>query len=218
MNRFLVSIFFSLFCFYTISAQVIPEGTYVIRSAVNQNFVVDLDCGVANNGSKVHLWSYYQGAKNQQWHIKHHQGAILIQSEVNHNYVIDLASINAKNGGAIHLWYYHGGNNQKWHPVYDNGAYVLKSADNQNFVVDLDRGNAQNDGLIHLWTYYQNANNQRWIFQRVEGPNNNSNQNGNDPKLHMTLCPGCGGSGVLPQHNYSVCKNCGGSGILSTYQ
>ena len=198
------------------TAQTIAEGTYVIRSSVNQNFVIDLDCGRTTNGSLVHLWTYY-GSRNQLWCVKHNQGAIVIQSAVDPNYVVDLASINAKDGGTIHLWAFHGGNNQRWFPQYDNGAYILRSADNQNFVIDLDAGRAIDDGLIHLWTYYKGANNQKWIFQRVDDPNSSSSS-GHKPEFHSIVCPVCGGGGTIPYRNYATCPSCGGVGVLTSYQ
>ncbi len=82
MKRNKASLFFFSFVFTMLSfvlevsydiahAETLASGrTYVIRSAMNKNYVIDVAGGSRNNGTNIHLWSYH-GGTNQQFVISH---------------------------------------------------------------------------------------------------------------------------------------------------
>ena len=52
-----------------ISTQEVEDGTYIIKSVVNQNFVIDVEAGSKNDGANVQL--YQRNDTNaQKWIIK----------------------------------------------------------------------------------------------------------------------------------------------------
>lgn len=53
-----------------INRQTIEDGKYVIRSAINENFALDVSGGSNDNGANIQLWQYSEVA-NQQFNIKY---------------------------------------------------------------------------------------------------------------------------------------------------
>ena len=198
------------------SAQPIPEGLYYIRHPKNPNYVIDHGSEVYN-GENIQLWEF-NGSDAQKWKVTHDRGAIVIRSTRNNNYVIDHGG-QIYNGENIQLWELNGTNAQRWYPEYINGYYMLHSAVDQHYNLDLNACGAYNGNNIHCWED-NHGDCQMWIFQAIDSGNGKqpSQQNGHEPKLHVTICPGCGGGGTIPWRNYITCKTCGGTGILSSYQ
>lgn len=168
-------IFAALVCgMMALNAQLIPEGTYYIRSYANRKYVVDLSGNVVKNGNNIQIWEF-NGCNAQRWKVVHSNGAIILRSVTNNNYAIDLNGSNASNWNNIQLWEYNGTNAQRWYPEKRGDCYVLHSAVNKNFNLDLNRCNPTNGENIHCWEENNNAA-QRWFFERIPDKSNTNKQ------------------------------------------
>ncbi len=152
-------------------SQTIPEGVYIIRSSIDNHYVIDLSSSKTQNGNNIQIW-HDNGTKAQRWKVTHHNGAITIRSMIDSNYAIDLNQSEAKEGNNIQIWLSNGTDAQRWYPKYDNGGYILCSAIKQNYVIDLNNSNTNDGTNIHLWLK-NGTKAQRWIFERVYESNSN---------------------------------------------
>ena len=223
-----------LLCFIisVLKAQIIPEGTYCIKYAYNQNFCMDLsENGKIANGQNILLWTYW-GGNGQKWIVTHEKGGIVIRSYVNRNYVVDLLNGSAKDDNNIHLHQYNGSSSQIWYPEYVEGYYTIHNGVNQNFCIDLYCGNAADGTNIQIYSdnraYYpdKRAWPQRWIFQRIDGGGTNTGSGTVIIDNSPMPCAGCGdtkkcsicnGKGYTvsasSRRMYSECGACNGTGI-----
>ena len=201
MRQIFISILLSL-VFSVAKAQIIPEGTYIIRSCVDSNHVIDLRSSNASNGNNIHIWTN-NNTYAQRWYVAHSNGAIVLQSLVNQFYVIDLSGSVTQDGNNIHIWQMNDTNAQRWIPEYDNGAYILHSAVDPNYVLDLNGSNIEDGNNIHLWTK-NGTNAQRWIFEKVNGVYSNGGNQVIVPAQDDMPCVGCGGT--------KRCSICNGKG------
>lgn len=230
MKTLSIQVALSIFCTLImpvslhLSAQTIAEGTYIIKSCVDNNHVVDLNNSVTQDGNNIHIWTN-NNTNAQRWLVKHSDGAIVMRSAIDNNFVIDLNSSIAQDGNNIYIWHYNGTDAQRWFPQYENGAYILRSAVNQNFVLDLNNSNISDGNNIHIWTF-NGTDAQRWIFQRVDG--GTSNNGGTTVIIDNSPmpCVGCGGTkkcsvcngkgytvSASTRRMYTECGGCNGTGI-----
>lgn len=209
---------------FTTYAQIIPEGLYVIRSACNSNYVIDLNASVVSRGNNIQLWEY-NGTNAQKWRVTHENGAIVIRSSLNSQFVIDLNASNATNGENIQLWEYNGTNAQRWYPEYKDGNYILHSAVNQNYSLDLNGSNTVSGSNIHCWENNNTAA-QRLHFQSISS--SGSVETSSTVPVYDNTCPvclgtkkcnTCGGRGYnynpVGKGQYYQCNSCNGTGRCS---
>lgn len=194
-----------------VSIADIPDGVYVIRSAINTNYVLDLSNSQAYDGGRVQLWQY-NGTNAQKWRITHYYGRFVIHSTVNENFVLDLSGSNVYDGGKLQVWTWNATNAQIWdiHIPAGFSNYGIFSCCNREYAVDLNGGNIADGATVSLWHYVSGSRNQFWIFERVDGGPSYQ------PEMHVIVCPRCYGAGRLPGTS-TTCPNCGGSGSFTQY-
>jgi len=149
-------------------SQVLKEGYYIIRSAVNPNYVVDLHGAIAENFNNIHLW-IYNGTDAQKWYIeqvysKYSKNIYKIHSAVDYDYVIDI-SVNSNN-----VCIYEDGTleSQIWIiSKCGNNTYTIESYYYGGIqVLDLDGAIAEEGRNIQIWDSNE-TNAQRWILEYV---------------------------------------------------
>lgn len=150
-------ILFSLICFCIVSLNVkaynrtIDDGVYIIHSAINDNYVLDANGAVANNGTNVQLF-WNNGGLSQKWIVRYlSDGYYEIRSTINDDYALDVNGAIFNNSVNIQLWGKSNSIAQKWY-IKDvgNGCYKLISY-NQNYALDANGAVAQNFTNIQLW-------------------------------------------------------------------
>lgn len=148
------------------SAQKLQSGTYIIRSSINRNYVIDLSNSATYDGNNIQLWEN-NNTKAQKWFVwQQKDGSITISSLIDATAKIDLNNSETFNGNNIQIWKSNGTNAQRWIPEYSNGAYVLHSSINYNYVLDLNNSEIFNGSNIQLWQK-NGTNAQRWLFEKV---------------------------------------------------
>ena len=148
----------------------VPNGTYIIRSALNPNFVIDLNASRIQDGNNIQLWEY-NGTNAQKWVVESVGSISTIRSSIDRNYVIDLSSANTNDGNNIHLWRANGTKAQSWRIITTKSGYsaivsVLKP-DGKLHVIDLDHSVVRQGQNIQIWGS-NDTNAQRWWFDRVD--------------------------------------------------
>lgn len=148
----------------------VPNGVYVIHSALDYNYVIDLNGSRIQDGNNIQLWEY-NGTDAQKWVVENVGSLTIIRSAINRNYVMDLSSANTNDGNNIQLWKYNGTNAQCWRIVTNKDGYsaivVDLSPDGNLHVVDLDHSIVRRGQNIQIWGSNRTSA-QWWWFELVK--------------------------------------------------
>lgn len=132
----------------------IENGKYVIRSALNDNKVLDIQGGANYSGANVQLYDY--NASNAQiWNITYiGNGYYKISSQINNNLVLDVSGANTTNGTNVQVYSSNNSLAQQW-LIKDagNGYYYLVSRCNG---LNLDISSAQTANGTNIQMYQGN--------------------------------------------------------------
>ncbi len=153
---------------------VIANGTYVLKSALHNNKVLDADGGSSvKNGTNIHLWSY-NGGDNQKYTISHvGSGWYKIICKWG-NKALDVTGAKKGNEVNVELWDWNGGDHQLWKFVpAGNGYYYIQS----KLGYDLDVWNNGTADGTNVQTYqFNGGDNQKWKLECVSNAKASSNQ------------------------------------------
>ena len=141
---------------------VISDGIYVISSALNSNFVLDVSNGSTSNGANIQLYQS-NGTTAQQFKISHDSTGYVTITNVKSGKVLDVSDGVASNGKNV--WQY-GSNStraQMWIVTKSGNSYQMISAINSNYVLDLSDGVVRNGKNIHIYSS-NGTNAQKWNF------------------------------------------------------
>ena len=157
------------------------NGKIVIRSMVDNNYVLDIKGYNYSNNAEVYIYGYH-GQDNQLWIPERmSNGSYILKIAGDPNYCLDLKSGIAKEGNMIELWKVHKGFQEQW--ILDNapkpvqssnasitvgGVYVIKFAKNPEYVLTLKDGKACNANPVQLWKW-RNDNSQKWKITEKDG-------------------------------------------------
>lgn len=151
------------------STQSIEDGIYIIKSALNEDYVLDITESSKENGGNLELWSNGE-TDNQKFKVKYIGDGCYNISVVHSEKYIDVEGNSKVKGANILQWQYHGGDNQKW-IIKDagNGTYNIISKSN-NLYLDVPESKAENGTNIQVWSE-SGANNQKFKFERQDKNN-----------------------------------------------
>lgn len=144
---------------------VITNGNYIIRSAINKNYVLDVSGGSMANGGNVQLYENNMTLA-QRWNISHDEKGYLTILNVKSGKALDVHYASATNNSNIQQYQSNGTKAQKWIAIKkSNGSIKLVSALNTNMCVDLKYALITNTQNIHLYED-NNSNAQGWLFDK----------------------------------------------------
>ena len=135
--------------------KTIANGNYVIRSALNNNKVLDVTGASKKSGTNVQLYQY-NGSNAQIWNITYlKDGYYKISSKLNNQLVLDVFGANKNNGANVQVHYNNNSNAQKWFiKEAGGGYYYLISRCN---VLNLDVAAAQTKNGTNIQMYKGNS-------------------------------------------------------------
>ena len=138
-------------------AEDIAEGEYVICTALDTNYNIDICCdkdGQANEAN-LHLYNASESAANKFYLIKDN-GRYIIKSGYSGK-VLDIAGESRANGANIYQYSDHSGDNQRWTfvPAGDGYYYIFSGF---GTCMDVSGSSVANHANIHSWTYHGGTN------------------------------------------------------------
>ena len=165
-----------LFSVETVYAETLSSGkTYIIRSAMDNNYVADAYWGVRNELRENIQLYHYHGGDNQQFVISSvgNTGWYKIIN-VKTNKAVDVAGGVAGDEVNIRLWEQNGTAAQLFKfENAGNGYYFIKNK--LGYYWDVYWGECRDEANIQ--TCRKNGgNNQKWLLTSVAGTNNNQNE------------------------------------------
>lgn len=139
------------------------SGRYVIETAVDRDFVIDITGASETTGANVQIYKK-NGTKAQTFILEYVRGDYYRIKNIKSNKVLDVRG--AKVANKTNVWQYqvNGTNAQLWRPVRNaDGSFTFFSALNKEYVLDLRGGIARNKQNIYI--YKQNGTAaQRWFL------------------------------------------------------
>ena len=146
--------------------RTIDDGVYVIHSSINDNYVLDANGAIANNGTNIQLYQS-NGGLSQKWIVKYQKdGYYQITSTINDNYALDVNGAIFNNSVNIQLWDKSNSIAQKWYIKDDGDGYCKLISYNQNYSLDANGAIAANFTNIQLWNS-SNSLAQKFRFEKI---------------------------------------------------
>ncbi len=148
------------------SGKTIEDGIYIIKSALNENYVLDITENSKKDGGNVELWTNGK-TDNQKFKVKYLGNGCYSISALHSGKYIDVEGNSKSVGANVLQWQYHSGDNQKW-IIKDagNGYYNIISKSN-NLYIDIPQSKAKNGANIQVWTA-NGAKNQKFKFEKQD--------------------------------------------------
>ena len=131
---------------------VLRDGIYKIRSAINSNFMLDVDNASRYDCANVQLFAG-NGTDAQLWRVSHDAQGYVTFTSVASNKVLDVSGGLAAAGSNVQQFGSNGTYAQKWVLQRDNNAYRVISAIDSRYVLDLSNGLVQDHSNIQIYDY-----------------------------------------------------------------
>ena len=93
--------------------QIVEDGEYEIRSAIDNSQIFDIDTGSSPRGAKLQLW-YDNDVSQQRFNIVHIGGGYYKITSRKTGMGLDVQDAGIKNGTRVQQYDYYGGNAQSW--------------------------------------------------------------------------------------------------------
>ena len=129
----------------------IEEGTYIISTASNPNYSLDVKYGSKNRSANVWLYGNNETTA-QQWILKKDSVGYITFVNVNSNKALDVSGGKVKNSSNIQQYDVNNTYSQKWIAKKNmDGSLTFVSALDYNYVLDISCGKIQNTQNIQLY-------------------------------------------------------------------
>ena len=153
----------------------ISNGTYKIATALNTNYVLDVNNYATFNGGNVEIYPYHN-TNNEKWTITSIGNGYYRIKEVNSGKSLDVNGGGSASGTNVQIWEQNDTNAQKWRFVNaGNGYYYIVNANG----CYLDVQNAQVKDGNNVWVYTGNGTNaQKWKLTSVSVTSSSNNSSG----------------------------------------
>lgn len=142
------------------------EGRYVITSACDSRYALDVTNGVLQTGARIQLWEKNQTAA-QEWVFRRVDGDWYTIANAQTGLVLNVVNGEARNDARLQLYPDDG----TWSCHFrfidvGNGQVILQNRLNGERILDLDDGKTFNGSTVHLWAYHD-ALNGRWKLEKT---------------------------------------------------
>ena len=156
----------------TENTKTIEEGTYVIKSAINDKFVLDIEDASKANGANLQIYQS-NGTNAQKFKVKYLNNGYYTIESVNSGKVLDVDDAKKTQGTNVQQYDSNNTDAQKWTiKKNSDGTYSLVSKCN-NLYMDVKDGIASNSRNVQV--YGGNGTKaQKFKFEKVADPINYS--------------------------------------------
>lgn len=144
--------------------QVIEDGVYIIKSATDSNYALDVSWGSIENGANIQLYSV-NNTDAQKFKVKYLENGYYEIESLKSGKVLDVA--NAGKTSGTNLWQYEKNNTdaQKWIiRINKDNTYSIISKINDLYI-DIEFGKIKSQQNIQLYTG-NGTNAQKFLFEK----------------------------------------------------
>ena len=132
-------------------SKTIKEGKYIIKSAINDNYVFDIYNNSLTDGANLEIWKNNQG-ENQKFNVKKLESGEYSICASHSNKCIDVEGNSKKSGTNVLQWTLNNQENQKWIIEYvGDEKYKIISKTN-GLCLDIPYGDVKSGANVQVWT------------------------------------------------------------------
>lgn len=132
-------------------SETIKEGKYIIKSAINDNYVFDIYNNSLTDGANLETWKNNQG-ENQKFNVKKLESGEYSICASHSNKCIDVEGNSKKSGTNVLQWTLNNQENQKWIIEYvGDEKYKIISKTN-GLCLDIPYGDVKSGANVQVWT------------------------------------------------------------------
>ena len=144
----------------------LPDGYYIIHSALNWDYCLDISGGAAamGNEANLHLWPFGTAeAKIFELEKDENKGAYIIRA-VHSQKILDVLGFDSAPGANIMQWDDDGADDQRWIFEYadDEGNFYIRTL--QNGYMDVKDGTAGQDANVYCEAF-SGEDSQKWMLE-----------------------------------------------------
>ena len=151
------------------NANVLADGTYMIRLASTNTQVLDVASKSTASGANVQLWQATMGT-NQLWRVTHDDQGYVTFTNVNSGMVLDASTSRPNAGANVTQFESRDTRNQKWIVSQnDDGTYQISSGAMTNISLDAYASGTANGTNIQVWTS-NGKSSQKFNFVSTQEP------------------------------------------------
>lgn len=143
---------------------ILGNGTYIISSVLNSNYVFDVSGASVKDNANVQLYQN-NDSNAQQFIITHDSQGYVTFTNAKSGKVLDVSGGKPGNNKNIQQYASNGTRAQKWVVKKDGNGYNIISALDSSYVIDLSGARVVNNRNIQLYTYHA-TDAQRWTFTK----------------------------------------------------
>ncbi len=147
---------------------------YIIRSAYNIDYVLDVSGQSTANGTNIGIWTANGGA-NQRWTFRPlaysasrtvENGTYYIAGSSDTGIVLDIAGQSTSTGANVGFWTSNRGTNQQFKITYNGNGYYTIVGMGSGLAVDVSGYSSRTGANLIQWTLGNNKDNQLWAIVR----------------------------------------------------
>lgn len=151
-------------CEVVVSKNVVEEGFYLIKSAVDSSFTLDIKGNSVENCANVEIYKSNKG-NNQIFYLKHVIDNEYLIRNLGSNKYLDVEGGKKSNGSNIIQYTLNNGDNQKWIIKKDNNGYYSFVSKCNGLYLDIANGKMENCNNVLLWSN-NNGKNQKFELEK----------------------------------------------------
>lgn len=143
---------------------VLANGTYILSSVLNSNYVFDVSGASVKDNANIQLYQN-NDSNAQQFIVTHDSQGYVTFTNAKSGKVLDVSGGKPGNNKNIQQYASNGTRAQKWVVKKDGNGYNIISALDSSYVIDLSGARVVNNRNIQLYTYHA-TDAQRWTFTK----------------------------------------------------
>ena len=151
----------------------IEDGVYVIKSALNKKYVLDIEGAKKTKGSNLELWEN-NGGDNQKFKVQYLGSGCYSISPKHCGKTLDVKGNSKKAGTNVQQWSKLNQNNQKWIIKSAGDGYYKIISKASKLCLDIPYSKANNGANVQVWTD-NGGKNQMFKFSKASSSSSSSN-------------------------------------------
>ncbi|MBE7046943.1 MAG: hypothetical protein E7396_05955 [Ruminococcaceae bacterium] len=155
------------------SSQTIANGTYVIATKLNTNYVLDISGASKDNGANLQLWEN-NGSSAQTFKVTHVGNGYYQIVNTNSSKAIDVQ--NGDTAAGTNVWQYQINNTdaQLWKIASAGGGSYYIIGKGSGLYLDVDNANADSGTNVKIFDRNDAYDAQKWIFTKTSSSSSSS--------------------------------------------
>ena len=146
--------------------RTLEDGTYIIKSAINNNYVLDISGASKSNGGNIQIWTN-SSVSQQRFVIKYLNNGYYSITSSNSGKVLDVTSAGKSSGTNVQQWGYNATDAQQWMIKDESDGYYNVISKCNNLYLDVSSGIAKNGTNIQVYAG-NDTNAQKFKFEKYE--------------------------------------------------